>query len=105
MGRNWYQDMEDELEERNEAIGRAFIAANKPELLKQEPVKESTESLQLSLFEEAEQAEKKSGIKEGRVGSTRGTEYILLSKRGRPVKVRYEEGYGPEVEDEDENEL
>ena len=107
MGKNWYQDLEDDLDERNEAIGRAFVAANNPELVTKDPEPARSEPVQLSIFGDEEKEVKEKHPKQGRVGSTRGTEYILLTKRGQPVRVRYEEGYGPELleEDDDDNEI
>ena len=54
MGKNWYQDLEDDLDERNEAIGRAFVAAINPELVATDPEPARSEPVQLSIFGDEE---------------------------------------------------
>ena len=97
MGNNWYNDWEDEHDEINQSFGRDFVQGHLKE--QQSVVKNSIvaklythQSGQISFFEEKPHL---------RVGSTRGVEYVLLSKRDEPVKVRqYIEEYIPENEND-----
>lgn len=102
-GRSWYYDTEDELDERNEQLGKAFIAglnnqSNQPtEALKSfTPMKLYThKGGQMSFFEEISQPQV-----ETRVGSTRAVEYVLIAKQGHHITKRtYIEEYGPELDD------
>lgn len=96
MKRSWYYEQEDELEDRNEAFGKAFVASrlqNQSEVVKSHVIAKlyTHKDGQLSLFEEQAQHQ--------RVGSSRGIEYVKLTKRGDIVMERsYVEEYGPEVD-------
>ena len=104
MARNWYQEQEDDMDERNESFGRDFVSSfmkkeepkekPKKEILKQNIVAKiyTHKNGQLSFFEDIPSYEK--------IGTNRGVEYIKYSKRGEPVKERgYIEEYLPELED------
>lgn len=95
MARNWYQEQEDEMEDRNESFGRAFVESLKKEqqeILKQKELAKlyTHRNGQLSLFEEIVPEHKF-------VGTTRGI--IKLTKRDYGFSEEYIEEYGPEFED------
>ena len=96
-GRSWYFEAEDDIDERNEEIGKAFVASLKTEpqpIVKTMAVAKlyTHENGQISLFEEVPKAQ--------RIGSTRGIEYVLIAKQGHHIIERtYVEEYGPEIED------
>lgn len=96
MARNWYQEMEDDMDERNEAIGRAFVAAKnlqvQNEIKKEIPITPT----QISIFGEDQTKEEKPN----RVGTNRGYEYVRLVKGDPSIRImRYEEEYVPELDD------
>jgi len=99
MGRNWYEDWEDEQDEINESFGRDFVAnyqkTEQQQIIKNEVVAKlyTHKNGQISLFKELAPTQ--------RIGSNRGIEYIRLSKRDEAVKVRkYVEEYVPELEND-----
>lgn len=96
MAGNWYQEMEDDLEDRNEAIGRAFVAARNRQMQEESEKKITAKTEQVSILEK----ENSSKTKQNRVGTNRGVEYVRFVKRDPSVKVmRYEEEYVPELDD------
>ena len=96
MAGNWYQEMEDDLEVRNEAIGRAFVAARNRQMQEENEKKITAKTEQVSILEK----ENSSKTKQNRVGTNRGVEYVRFVKRDPSVKVmRYEEEYVPELDD------
>lgn len=96
MAGNWYQEMEDDLEDRNEAIGRAFVAARNRQMQEENEKKITAKTEQVSILEK----ENSSKTKQNRVGTNRGVEYVRFVKRDPSVKVmRYEEEYVPELDD------
>ena len=96
MARNLYQEQEEDMEDRNEAFGRDFVASrtqqNQQPILKMPYVAKIYvhKSGQLSFFEELKPQQK--------IGTNRGVEYIKLTKGGRSVR-NYVEEYVPELDD------
>lgn len=96
-GRSWYYDIEDDLEERNEAMGRAFVSDLNQE---KKPVIKTDDALKLFEYKDGQLSMFEEPISY-KVGTTRGYEYIQYAKREDPVKVMgYAEEYIPEIENE-----
>lgn len=96
MARNWYQEVEDDMDERNEAIGRAFVAAKNLQTQKENKEEIFKNPTQMSIFGDEETSKKQSN----RVGTNRGVEYVRLIKDDPSVRImRYEEEYVPELDD------